>query len=555
MQLLAIVFRHFRLAFSAILLLNLLSAALGVAVIAFINTRLIDHPEPSLWLLPQFLLLILVLMAVTLASQWTLTRLGHHFVYDFRGQLVKRILDTSVLQLDRLGSPKLIASLSSDIRAITLAFVRLPELFQGVVLTLAASAYLFYLSPPLLLAAAAWIALTIITGSWLVARVYRHLEAVRHSEDRLFQDFETLVLGRKELRLNRHRAHRHYSDDYDNNARDYRDHVISADTFHLSAVNWSNIMMLAAIGWVFFLANSLGWANTTVAATFSLTLLYLRTPLLQAVGAFPTLLSAQVAFNKIDSLTLAEYRESFDLDARSKTDWQRIEFDQVRFDYSADTSAENNSRSFTVGPLNLHIERGETLFIIGGNGSGKSTLAMLITGLYQPAAGTIRLDDEVIDDSNRAAYRHHFASVFTDFHLFHRLTGKDDAAADEAQVEEWLRRLEIDHKVTLNNHRFDHLKLSQGQKKRLALMLALAEQRSVLLLDEWAADQDPQFRRTFYRDILPQLKREGITVIAISHDNQYFDQADRLIRMQHGQAEELTGRQRDDAHQDVIREL
>lgn len=144
-----------------------------------------------------------------------------------------------------------------------------------------------------MLVTALWMALTIWGGFVLVSRVYKHMASLRETEDKLYHDYQTVLEGRKELTLNRERAEYVFNQLYLPDARDYRHHIVRADTFHLSAVNWSNIMMLGAIGLVFWMANSLGWADTAVAATYSLTLLFLRTPLLSAVGALPTLLSAR----------------------------------------------------------------------------------------------------------------------------------------------------------------------------------------------------------------------------------------------------------------------
>lgn len=157
---------------------------------------------------------------------------------------------------------------------------------------------------------ALWIVITIWGGFLLVSRVYKHMAVLRETEDKLYNDYQTVLEGRKELTLNRERAEHIFNHLYTPDAREYRHHIIRADTFHLSAVNWSNIMMLGAIGTVFWMANSTGWADTNVAATYSLTLLFLRTPLLSAVGALPTLLSAQVAFNKLKNSTSRRLKPS-----------------------------------------------------------------------------------------------------------------------------------------------------------------------------------------------------------------------------------------------------
>ncbi|WP_447840973.1 multidrug ABC transporter permease/ATP-binding protein [Enterobacter ludwigii] len=543
MQLLLLVWRQYRWPFIAVMALSLASAALGIGLIAFINVRLIEMVDTSLAVLPEFLGLLLLLMAVTLGSQLALTALGHHFVFRLRSEFIKRILDTQVERVEQLGSASLLAGLTSDVRAITIAFVRLPELVQGIILTFGSAAYLAWLSTKMLAVTALWIVITIWGGFLLVSRVYKHMAVLRETEDKLYNDYQTVLEGRKELTLNRERAEHIFNHLYIPDAREYRHHIIRADTFHLSAVNWSNIMMLGAIGLVFWMANSLGWADTNVAATYSLTLLFLRTPLLSAVGALPTLLSAQVAFNKLNKFDLAPFKAEFPR-PQAFPNWQTLELRNVMFRY--------RDSAFSVGPVNLTIHRGELLFLIGGNGSGKSTLAMLLTGLYQPQSGEILLDGKALSAEKPEDYRKLFSAVFTDVWLFDQLLGPEGQQANPALVEKWLGQLQMSHKLELQDGKILNLKLSKGQKKRVALLLALAEERDIILLDEWAADQDPHFRREFYQVLLPLMKAMGKTIFAISHDDHYFIHADRLLEMRDGKLSELTGEERDAASRDAV---
>lgn len=188
--------------------------------------------------------------------------------------------------------------------------------------------------------------------------------------------------------------------------------------------------------------------------------------------------------------------------------------------------------SFRSGPHELEIRRGELIFIVGGNGAGKSTLLKLLTGLYPPMEGELRRDGQVVDASAREAWRELFSIVFTDFHLFERLHGLDHV--DPAEVQRWLQVMGLQHKTRYEDGRFTQTSLSTGQRKRLAFIVAVLRNKPVCVLDEVAADQDPDFRRRFYRELLPELRARGTTVIVVSHDDAYFDCADRLIRLQDG---------------------
>ena len=176
---------------------------------------------------------------------------------------------------------------------------------------------------------------------------------------------------------------------------------------------------------------------------------------------------------------------------------------------------------------------GEIVFIVGGNGSGKTTLAKLIVGLYIPEAGEIRLDGRAVTGEARDAYRQLFAAVFDDAVVFESLWGLGAADLDQ-RAREYLRLLEIEHVVSVKNGTFSNVHVSRGQTKRLALLTAYLEDRPIYVFDEWAADQDPVFKRMFYLRLLPELKRRGKTVLAVTHDDRYFDQADRVFKLEEG---------------------
>ncbi|MGV9411399.1 ATP-binding cassette domain-containing protein [Nocardia sp. NPDC003693] len=194
---------------------------------------------------------------------------------------------------------------------------------------------------------------------------------------------------------------------------------------------------------------------------------------------------------------------------------------------------EGNGEGFALGPIDLVFEPGQVSFIVGGNGSGKSTLAKLLTGLYVPRIGTMTLNGERIDHDNVEWFRQHASAIFTDFHLFEDYLGFDRPGIDD-EVRHYLEELQIAHKVTVENGKLSTIDLSQGQRKRLALLTALLEDRAIYLFDEWAADQDPKFREVFYTEIIAELKARGKTVIVITHDDRYFHLADQIVKLDFG---------------------
>jgi putative ATP-binding cassette transporter len=189
-------------------------------------------------------------------------------------------------------------------------------------------------------------------------------------------------------------------------------------------------------------------------------------------------------------------------------------------------------QGFAITDIDFHLTRGEIVFMTGGNGSGKTTMLRVLTGLYPRRSGEILLNGMATPLYPMQGYRNLFSTVFADFHVFPEPYGLDEAGLE--RFEHWLNVLDIRAKFGADLRTIDPGALSTGQKKRLGLALALAEDRQILILDEWAADQDPETRRRFYRRILPELREAGKTILAATHDEQYFDCCDRRVHMTTG---------------------
>jgi len=249
-------------------------------------------------------------------------------------------------------------------------------------------------------------------------------------------------------------------------------------------------------------------------------------PVEGVLSALPTLASARIALQRVKQLQ-ADLPAEKVVPLRTTPQLEQLELVDIQYEYQGE-----EGERFTLGPLNVRIKQGECLFVVGGNGSGKTTLANLLVGIYPPDRGEIRLNGVVITDEQREIYRQHFAVVFNDFFLFDDVV--EVGQRTESEVNRLLCLLKLDHKITFADGRFSTTALSQGQRKRLALLQAWLENRPFYLFDEWAADQDPGFKAVFYNVLLPMLQAEGKTILAITHDDRYFHLADRLIKLESG---------------------
>ena len=319
--------------------------------------------------------------------------------------------------------------------------------------------------------------------------------------------------------------------------------------FFSLGLTWVQLLLFTAIGLVSFCLPQLFTISPTVTAGYTLTLIFLIIPLDALTTIFPLLNKANIAFQNTQALQiqLTPYPEiglipnnTLQNNAIDSYDWKTLSLKAVEYAHSASISDSSTlqTTAFNIGPITLTIRRQELLFLTGGNGSGKSTFAKLLTGLYTPTLGTIQLDEQPITDHNREAYRQQFSTVFYDFYLFEQLFGLVDythPVAQQRQINRYLDQLQLTDKVHIRQGKFSTLALSQGQRRRLALLVSYLENRAFYVFDEWAADQDPEFRELFYTQLLPKLRQQGKTILVITHDDRYFHLADRVLKLDYGQ--------------------
>jgi len=308
--------------------------------------------------------------------------------------------------------------------------------------------------------------------------------------------------------------------------------AFAADDLVALAGHWGTLLFMVVIGLMMFVVPAFSHVSMAVLASTVFTILYIQQPLNGIVGAVPWLGRSSIAVMRVEQMGMKLVAEGpvKDLAPAPARPVEQIELVGITHTYRG----ENPDETFKLGPLQLTVNRGELLFLVGGNGSGKTTLAKVLTGLYAPESGEIRVDGQPVKAEERDDYRQLFSAVFFDFFLFERLPGARSPQMTE-RAQQYLAELHLDRKVRLQDGTLSRLDLSQGQRKRLALLMAYLEDRPVYLFDEWAADQDPLFKELFYKQILPDLKSRGKAVVIISHDDRYFRLADRLVYMDSGQ--------------------
>lgn len=517
-------------------LLGLISGVSSIALVALILRFINDSQASAVAVGGQFATLCIVMLISQVGSQMLIARLTQDSIQTLQIGLCQRILNSPIRHLEQIGSSRMLASLTGDVSVISNAMRGAPLLAVNIVMLLVGAVYLGSQSLPLLLAAAAFCVVSVASYWGIAAWAHGYVKRAREQQNLLQERIQELISGVKELKM--HSARR----------QDYVERALApagllartsqylAEVLQSSAIGWGRLLIVAALGLLVFVWPQFHRVDAVTLGGYVLTVLYLISPLESIVAWVPYMSLAAASVRQIEQLGLMLDEQASEPTGQSPLSaWNQIELQGLQF-----TQASNgHSSGFVLGPLDLSIHRGEILFIIGGNGSGKTTFGKLLTGLYEPNRGDLTVDGLPITGANRDAYRQLFSVAFDDAAVFDSLWGLGASDQDEL-ARDYLRQFELDHVVQIAHGKFSTTKLSRGQRKRLALVTACLEDRSIYVFDEWAADQDPVFRSYFYRQLLPELKRRGKTVVAITHDDRYFDAADRMVKLDEGHIVEIS---------------
>lgn len=507
----------------------------GIAMawlLSIINTSLNASASLS-GLLAFALLAILSLAGQSLAGIGN-SIVGQKIVARLRQQICGRILSAPLATVENAKAHRLLAVLNHDVEKVAEFAHHFAGYAAALAVVVGCLAYLLLLSPAVLAFALGLVAL----GAWLnhvaMSAWIKRFEEARKLEDTLQKHYRGIIEGAKELRLNRVRRRLMelqkvipLTDRIANlNARAFAI-FWAADTISIA-------LLLGMIGAILAARPYLGIGNDAITG-FIIVMLFAKGPVEELAGALPVFSQAQVAFKRISALSV-EFRNASPAaeprSVQSPAFLRDITLNNVRH-----SRAPEQPSAFMLDIPSLTIARGEVVFIVGGNGSGKTTLIKVLLGLYQPTSGSLLLDGRPVPTEELEAYRQLFSAVFAEYHLFEDIVATP-AAMDRATA--WLHRLDLAHLVDLEAGQLSTLDLSTGQRKRLALLHAILEDREILMFDEWAADQDPGYRKLFYTTILPELRGAGRTVIVVSHDDRYFDVADRVVHMEGGRIAAIT---------------
>jgi len=529
--------KHAPLMMVLIVLAGFISGGSNAVLLAMISHLLVTVAPASNQFIIIFFAICIILPLTRFASEALLINLSSIATLELRMRLSRQILSAPLRRLEELGPHRLFATLTQDITIIGSTLVNIPILCLHLSIVLGCLIYLVWMSGPVFLGVVGFIVVGVLSYQIPMRRGMRAFVAVREEWDKLFKHFQAVTSGVKELKLHHDRREAFFTKALYPTGVLLRRYSIIGRLNFVGADSWGQSLCFILIGLILFLAHSLSGINVHTLIGYTLVILYMMNPIQVILNIIPNFATVSASMQKLEQLGLTLHEgdasEEITRQLKAGASWQSLELVGVTHTYHR----EGESGGFILGPIDLTLEPGELLFITGGNGSGKTTLAKLLLSLYIPEEGEIYLDGKVLTDETREQYRQLFSVVFSDFYLFESLFGLDSVYID-ANARKYLAQLQLDHKVKVEDGVLSTIDLSQGQRKRLALLTAYLEDRPIYLFDEWAADQDPLFKEIFYYQLLPELKARGKALIVISHDDRYYQVADRVIKLEAGKLQQ-----------------
>ncbi|MCU4716006.1 cyclic peptide export ABC transporter [Bacillus cereus] len=524
--------------FIAIISLSILNGLMNTLIILTINETFNTNLMYSMELLMFFLFFLVFLVYTQKLLQEKLIKTTNQIINEKRIAIVNEIMNSSYENIENIGSSKIYTVLNNDTEAIS----RLPEIFvvgcSSLLTIIFCMSYLGYQNIYGFIGSLVIIILNLIFNILINRKASKYWRKNREMKDKYFGYITDMLQGFKELNLNRVKRGE-YSVEMNNCTKETTDYNVVASTkilnFTLYNTTIYNIIFAVV---VFIFPMLLTQINVNDLRETLFIVFYLIGPFQSVTNCLTQYEAMKVNMKQIDNLTTmlktnSNQQQPVNFNIESYENFPthiELKLNNIEYSYYS-TDAQEISHEFKLGPVNLEFHTGEIIFIVGGNGSGKSTLSKIITGLYKPHKGQITVNGRSIhyDELNN-----YFSAIFNDFHLFRKMYGVD-LTKSEQSIQSLLALMKLDDKVVINEEReINSEELSTGQKKRLAYIISCLENKPLILLDEWAAEQDPEFKAFFYEELLKGLKSQGKCIIVVTHDDQYFHVADRIIKLDSG---------------------
>ena len=458
-----------------------------------------------------------------------LNKYAFKILYKNEKNLFNQILRAPLKTLEKFGTQRFYTAME-DLRIFSNLPYTVTHTVSSLLMLILGVIYMFTLSATSAAIVLGLIILVAVCYFVVMNSMSGQVEKLRKFNEHYYNYVNDLILGFKELKLSTSRR-RNIMNNYLGPNRDDAEGLDFKVNYVFLSINMiSQYGLYVVIGVILFGLPALGLLEREDVIAYVVVILFISGPINNLVNLQQMYTRFMVSNKRIKNFMKDFQIDEENINSIQKEDhkFQSLEFTNISFSYEN----ENDEKTFALGPIDLTINQGEVLFVVGGNGSGKSTFINVLTGLYKPTEGEIILNDNeylnIKDDLQDS-----MTAIFTNNHIFSH-NYDDYQLKENDEYRGLLETMRLDQVVTDDNEESARRKFSKGQSKRMSMIFALLEKKPILILDEWAADQDPHFRKYFYEELIPKLRAAGKTIIAVTHDDAYFHLADRIIKFDYG---------------------
>lgn len=477
--------------------------------------------------LPVFVAILAVFLIASYSYQIMTTEVTTEVINRIRVRLIDRILNVQPTVTEAYEHGMLYHIMTTDVAVVAGTTSTVLQLMPIFVFLLIAIPQLFFYS-----VIAGILALLVMAGGVLV---YYHQQQsmaslgldARKLEVIYFENVSELLSGHRELKLHQPRR-RDFMASLTASLGQLRRSLISVSKIYERGEVGVSLLKFLLLSGIVFLAPALYHTDTAVTFSVLTLVLFCMNPFEQLVSSYPSFINSMVSFIRIEDLDVRLGKMDNESDLPQMTEpFESLVLSQVTARHRPQAG-----QGFVLGPVDLEIRRGEIVFLVGDNGSGKTTLLNLVAGLHDPASGEIILNGKPVEAGEMSLYRSRISAIFARYHVFKSIFGLGNVT--DRQASDMIIKVNLSGQTGIIKGVFTRMELSAGQKRRLALAVSLLEGREVLILDEFASDQDPNQRKFIFNELLPELKAQGKTVVLATHDLSWNSRCDKLVRLEKG---------------------
>lgn len=523
-----------------LLVLGLTNALWNNALLLLINNKLTNQPLPFFEQYASciFIILIIVSFVASRYFQIFMLKLTSDLSYEMGVQIFRKVRAATNEHFQKYGKEK-IYSLIHDTEVVSQFPSAFVDAFNSLIVFIVGLTYLFTVS---VLGALFVLIILLVVSTlyyWRTKKTMLFIEQTRSLSDDYHKNIHDLLNGFKEIKMSSVKSNNLY------NRLNSNRHVVK--NLNLAAsVKWLDNELLGRYFWyiligiILYVLPKYYLIDSKMITTFIVILLFLIGPIGSLIGVIPFYSKITTSMNKLRQFDMNVDQSEMELNINRVNsrypDFKELIVKNVTYAYTG----ECGEPGFSVDVQEFKVKRGEIIFITGGNGSGKTTFLNILLGLVPQHSGEIYYNGVKVEKQDIPRYRNSIAAIFASDYLLSQ-NYEDFIIDDKSEVlREFIALMKLDSivKIDVEANRLE-IELSKGQQKRISMIYALMENKDILVLDEWAADQDPAFKAYFYNEFLPELRLRGKTVILVTHDDNYYKFADRIIKFTSGEVSEV----------------